>query len=122
MNMSKPYAVVIEDDPKLSLIYTTALQQAGYDAALDINGDQYFSLIAATSPHLVILDLHLPYASGVDILNDIRAKCPEAVIAVVTADFIKAKSLPAKADHVLIKPVSVARLLKIAEEAKGGAA
>lgn len=117
--MSKPYALVIEDDPALSRIYTIALQEAGFDAALDINGNQYSSLITARKPALVLLDLHLPYASGADILYDLRAKCPDAVIAVVTADFIKAKSLPDKADHILIKPVSVERLKKIAEEAKG---
>lgn len=119
MNASQPCALVIEDDPKLSQIYTAALQQAGFDTALDINGNKYPALIASAPPRLVILDLHLPYASGADILNDIRRKCPEAVIAVVTADFIKAKALPAQADHVLIKPVSVARLLNIAKEAKG---
>ncbi|MBI4762643.1 MAG: PAS domain S-box protein [Chloroflexota bacterium] len=117
--MSKPYALVIEDDPALSRIYTIALQEAGFDAALDINGNQYPSLVTARKPALVLLDLHLPYASGANILHDLRAKCPDAVIAVVTADFIKAKSLPDKADHILIKPVSVERLKKIAQEAKG---
>lgn len=115
--MKHPYAVVIEDDPKLSMIYVDTLKEAGFEIALDINGNQYDALLS-TNPDLVILDLHLPFASGVDILNDIRAKCPTAVIAVVTADFIKAKSLPAIADHVLIKPVSIARLLKIAESVK----
>lgn len=115
--MKHPYAVVIEDDPKLSLIYADALKQAGFEIALDINGNQYDALLS-TKPDLVILDLHLPFASGVDILNDIHARCPTTVIAVVTADFIKAKSLPASTDHILIKPVSVARLLKIAESVK----
>lgn len=116
--ISKPYALVIEDDPTLSKVYTLALQQAGFDTALDLNGNQYPSLLAARQPALVILDLHLPYAEGAQVLNDLRAKCPEAVIAVVTADFIKAKSLPDKADHILIKPVSVERLKRVAEQAK----
>ncbi|GAB4448737.1 MAG: hypothetical protein OHK0041_09480 [Anaerolineales bacterium] len=116
--MNRPRALVIEDDPILSQVYTLALQQAGFDAALDLNGDKYSALIASAPPHLVILDLHLPYASGAEVLSDLRARCPEAVIAVITADFIKAKSLPAQADHILIKPVSVARLQKIAEDVK----
>ncbi|MEW6286633.1 MAG: histidine kinase N-terminal 7TM domain-containing protein [Chloroflexota bacterium] len=117
--MRKPRAIVIEDDPILSQVYATALQASGFDVVLDINGNQYASLIAETLPALVLLDLHLPYASGEDILTDLRTKYPDVVIAVVTADIIKVKSLPAKADHVLIKPVSVERLQKIAEEAKG---
>jgi CheY-like chemotaxis protein len=66
----------------------------------------------------LILDLHLPFAFGGDILNVIRAKYPDTIIAVVTADFIKAKTLVG-ADHILIKPVSVASLLRLAESIKG---
>jgi DNA-binding response OmpR family regulator len=117
--MSKPYAIIIEDDPKLSSIFQTALEQADFETAVDLNGDKYQALLDKAEPALVILDLHLPFASGTDILEVIRARYANTVIAIVTADFIKAKTLTGKADHVLIKPVSVASLLKIAESVKG---
>ncbi|MBI5932894.1 MAG: response regulator transcription factor [Chloroflexi bacterium] len=117
--MTQPCAIVIEDDPKLSAIYVTALEHAGFEVVLDMNGDRVKSLLLfSPQPALVILDLHLPFASGMDLLPLIREKCPTTVIAVVTADIVKAKSLPGKADHVLIKPVSLASLLQIAESAK----
>ena len=116
--MTEPYAIVFEDDPQLSLIYMTALQRAGFDVALDVNGDQYIPLLSAAKPALVILDLHLPYADSADILAAVRVQSPTTVVAIVTADFIKAKAFEGKADHVLIKPVSVARLMKIAESVK----
>jgi DNA-binding response OmpR family regulator len=117
--MTQPYALVIEDDPKLGVIFQTALQQAGYDADLDDNGNHYRAFLNARQPNLVILDLHLPFAFGGDILDEIRAKYPGTIVAVVTADFIKAKTLTGKADHILIKPVSVASLLRLAESVKG---
>jgi len=117
--MTQPYALVIEDDPKLGMIYQTALQQAGYDTDLDENGNRYRALLDARRPDLVILDLHLPFAFGGDILNEIRAKYPDTIVVVVTADFIKAKTLTGKADHILVKPVSVASLLRLAESIKG---
>jgi len=117
--MTQPYALIIEDDPKLGMIYQTALQQTGYETDLDENGNRYRALLDARQPDLVILDLHLPFAFGGDVLSDIRAKCPGAVVAIVTADFIKAKTLTGKADHILIKPVSVASLLRLAESIKG---
>lgn len=117
--MSKPYALIIEDDPKLSSIFQTALEQSDFETAVDLNGDKYQSLLDKAEPALVILDLHLPFASGIDILEIIRARYANTVIAIVTADFIKAKTLTGKADHVLIKPVSVASLLKIAASIKG---
>ena len=114
----KPYAIVIEDDPKLSVIFQKALQAAGFETAVDLNGDKYPSLLDHADPALIILDLHLPYASGADILPVVRERCPKSVIVIVTADLYKAKSLPTIADHILVKPVSMTRLIAIAETAK----
>jgi DNA-binding response OmpR family regulator len=111
-------AIVIEDDPKLSVIYSRALQHAGFETLPDINGNQYLARLGESAPDLVLLDLHLPYAAGVEVLTDLRGRFPEAVIVVATADVVKARTLPAGADHVLIKPVSVARLIKIADAVK----
>lgn len=116
--MTPLYALVVEDDPKLGVIYQTTLQQAGYETDLDANGNRYQAFLDARRPDLVILDLHLPFRFGSDILNDIRAKYPDTIVAVVTADFVKAKELTLKADHILIKPVSVASLLRLAESVK----
>lgn len=114
-----PYAVIIEDDPKLSMIYQTTLEHAGFTTALDTEGNKYHPLLTAAKPDLIILDLHLPYASGADILEEIRVQYPDTMIVITTADFIKAKTLTGKADHILIKPVSVRSLLKIANAIKG---
>ena len=116
--MTQPYAIILEDDPKLGVIYQTVLQQAGYETDLDANGNRYHAFLGARQPDLVILDLHLPYAFGGDILNEIRAKYSDTVVAVVTADLVKAKTLTGKADHILVKPVSVASLLRLAESLK----
>lgn len=67
----------------------------------------------------MILDIHLPYAFGADILAEIRDRCPKAVIAIATADIVNAKKLTGKADHVLLKPISLVKLLKLAESVKG---
>ena len=116
--MTRPYALILEDDPKLGAIYQTTLQQAGFETDLDHNGNRYRTFLNAHQPDLVILDLHLPYAFGGDILNEIRAKYSDTVVAVVTADLVKAKTLTGKADHILVKPVSVASLLRLAESIK----
>jgi DNA-binding response OmpR family regulator len=113
-----PRAIVIEDDPKLSTVYARALEHAGFETALDINGNQYLARLDGAAPDLVLLDLHLPYAAGTDVLCDLRSRFPAAVIVVATADLVKARSLPPGADHVLIKPFSMARLLKIADAVK----
>ncbi|MGC1378762.1 MAG: response regulator [Anaerolineales bacterium] len=113
--MNPPLAMIAEDDPKLGMIYETALQQAGYATYLDKGGDQLLNDLPGLDPALIILDMQLPYASGADILRQIRAdkRWDKVPIIVATADLFAAKSLQGQAEYVLLKPVSVARLLEI---------
>jgi CheY-like chemotaxis protein len=110
--MAKPLILIIEDDPKLAIIYQVTLQQIGYDTVLDPDGSQYNAILSRVHPVLIILDLHMPYASGVDILKQIRCdpQWMDIPVIVVTADLILAKALKGQADEVLLKPVSVDRL------------
>jgi DNA-binding response OmpR family regulator len=115
--MTKPYALIIEDDPKLGTIFQIALQQGGFDAEIDSTGKQFSARLSSTAqiPDLVILDIHLPYASGQEIMGQIRSndRWANTFVIVATADLHLAKSLEKQANHVLIKPVSVGRLMKI---------
>jgi DNA-binding response OmpR family regulator len=113
--MAKRSALIIEDDPKLCVIYQTALRQAGFETDLDSTGSQFPDKLSSMQPDLVVLDIHLPYASGKDILEQIRSdeRWAKVVVIVTTADLFLSKSLEKQADYVLIKPVSVGRLMKI---------
>jgi len=113
--MTQLSALIIEDDPKLGVIFQTALQQAGFETELDATGYQFSNKLSSAAPDLVILDIHLPYASGKDILNQIRSNelWVNTVVIVTTADLFLSKSLEKQADYVLIKPVSVGRLMRI---------
>ena len=116
--MTRPFAMIVEDDPKLGMIYETTLQQAGYDTYLDTEGNQIMDKLRSVNPALIILDMHLPYASGADLLRQIRSDGRWAGISIIiaTADLFSAKSLEGQADYVLLKPVSVGRLLEIVRQ------
>ncbi len=113
--MSEPFALIVEDDPKLGAIFETALRQAGFETSLDADGNRWTTFLSKHKPDLVILDLHLPYASGTDILHQLRSDdhSKGIPVVVVTADIFLAKSMESQADFVLLKPVSIARLLEI---------
>jgi CheY-like chemotaxis protein len=110
--MAKPLVLIIEDDPKLAVIYQTTLQQSGFDTALDMNGNQYSAMLSTARPAVIILDLHMPFASGVDILQEIRCdpRLADIPVIVTTADLVLAKSIRGQAQETLMKPVSTARL------------
>ena len=110
--MAKPFVLIIEDDPKLAVIYQTALQQVGFDTDLDADGNQYIAKLSTVNPALIILDLHMPFVSGVDILRQIRSdkRLTNIPVIVTTADLYLAKTIQGQAEEILIKPVSIARL------------
>jgi CheY-like chemotaxis protein len=78
--------------------------------------DGYLALeqLALTLPDLVLLDLHLPHVSGVEILRRIRANehLTHTRVVVVTADLVKAETLAHLADAILVKPISINQLLE----------
>jgi len=72
--------------------------------------------LAEDQPIIVVLDLHLPHASGGDILHLIRseARLAKTRVIVTTADPLMAVSFQAEADLVLIKPISFSQLRDLA--------
>ena len=121
--MEKPFALIIEDDPKLGSIFVAALGQAGYETALDADGNRFLTLLGDKTPTLILLDLHLPYASGAEILAQIRADSRLAKIPIIiaTADLYLARDFQGQVDHILLKPISMARLINIATHLKADA-
>ena len=71
--MAKPFALIIEDDEDLSVIFCEALQAAGFKTEVARAGDTALARLAVTTPGVVVLDLHLPRVAGMDILHQIRA-------------------------------------------------
>ncbi|CAG0929967.1 Transcriptional regulatory protein BaeR [Thermoflexales bacterium] len=108
-------ALIIEDEPKLGVIYDTVLRQAGYETEIIRRGDEALQRLRHTTPTLILLDIHLPYVSGLDLLKVIRvteslAKTP---VIVLTADLYLAQTLEDQADYVLIKSFGVSRLREL---------
>jgi len=117
--MIKPVALVVEDDPVLSQIFTFTLNEA-FDVEAITDGKQALARLAETVPHLVVLDIHLPGASGTEILHFIRSDSRLKKIRVIlaTADSQQADTLEDKADIVLLKPISTVQLRDLAERLK----
>lgn len=69
--------------------------------------------VAALRPDLVLLDVHLPGASGLDLIGGFRAVVPEVDVLVITSEREVAsvqKALRSGVVHYLIKPFTFAVL------------
>ena len=118
--MSKPYALIIEDDPRLGLIYDTVLKQTGFQTEIIQRGDEALKRLPEVSPDLILLDVHLPYLSGADLLKYIRADdwLAKTPVIVLTADLYMAQTLEDLADHVLVKSLGVSQLRNLVTQVR----
>jgi len=114
----EPLALIIEDDDKLSIIFTEALRQAGFDTRVIHDGAEALAKIQTYQPAVIILDLHLPHVSGDVILGAIRhtESLAQTRVIITTADATLAETLRPQSDLVLIKPISYLQLRDLARQ------
>lgn len=114
--MTKPLALIIEDDENLAFIFTLALQGAEFETETILDGRVALERLAEITPDVVVLDLHLPHVSGQEILQRIRTdeRLAETRVMLATADALRGQALDAESDLVLLKPISPSQLRTLA--------
>jgi CheY-like chemotaxis protein len=110
--MTTPLVFIVEDDKKLSEIFSLTLQAAGLQTEQVPDGKAALTRLAEITPDLIILDLHLPNVAGPDILRYIRTSehLAHTRVILATADERLAETLDDQASLVLLKPVSPEQL------------
>jgi len=114
--MSKPLALVVEDDPDIKTVFSEAMKAAGFQTEVIGSGAKAVAWLAVKVPDVIVLDIRLPYVSGVEILRQIRAdpRLVETRVIVTTAYPESATFLQEQADLVLIKPININQLRELA--------
>ena len=110
--MDKPLALIVEDEFDISLVFSKALQAAGFETEIIASGDAALTWLSSSEPDIVILDLNLPRVTGPEILQYIRGdeRLAKTPVVVATAYARLADSVRDQASHILFKPVSFAQL------------
>jgi len=103
----------------LSQIFLLTLSES-FEVEAITDGTQALVRLSETVPHLVVLDINLPGASGAQILHYIRAdpRFESTRVILATADSRQANDLQDKADIVLLKPISITQLRDLANRLK----
>ena len=112
----QPLAFIIEDDKNLANAFGQALAEASYEVEVIRDGHQALKRLREESPRTVILDLHIPFLSGEEILNYIRLdqRLTDTKVIITTADDRRGEELRDLADLVLIKPIGFRQLRDMA--------
>ncbi|HZU87148.1 MAG TPA: response regulator [Anaerolineaceae bacterium] len=119
--MKKPVVLIVEDDRKLSTIYSLTLEETGFEIVTAADGIEAMAQLAQITPDLVLLDLHLPGIPGTQVLQHIRTEARLANVRVIlaTADDRLAETLEGQANMILLKPISPEQLSLLAARIVG---
>lgn len=83
--MNRNLILVVDDDASLRRVVRMQLEEAGYTVALAADGKSALALIDEQQPRLVITDLRMPCADGMELLRHIRESAQETTVIIITA-------------------------------------
>src|SRR5213596_2779215 len=117
----KNHRILIIDDERPILITLEALlQRHGYQIDTAPTASQGLKLLKSKSPSLVLLDLQLPDADGLEMLDRIKTELPDMQVIILTAhDSLHnaIESIKRGAYHFISKPYASEELLSLVEKA-----
>lgn len=105
--------LLVEDDAFLANGLTLVLKDSGFLIDHTEDGIQADIALSSTSYDLVILDLNLPYMSGMEVLKKLRSRNNEVPVLILSArDQVqdRVRGLDAGANDYLTKPFDMSEL------------
>ena len=106
--------LIVEDDSRMAKTLEEGIAGQGYQVETAGTAEEGFFLVHRFRPDLVVLDLHLPKRSGMEILRQIRSQGMEVKVLILTSQNStedRVQGLEAGADDYLGKPFSFPELL-----------
>lgn len=114
----KPQILIVDDDPLMHMLYRRPLENAGYEIIAARSAEEGLETIAATPPHLIIMDIIMPGMDGLTAIRKFKKSSAKDIpVLVITGniaalDAFKKESSMAGGDAFLSKPFSPEQLVK----------
>lgn len=118
--------LVVDDDPDLLKLITTAFARAGFKAYSARNGRLAVQLVRALQPDLMVTDIVMPEKEGIATIIEVKAASPDTSVIAISGggaygrsgNFLQwAEELGA--DEVMAKPFPMSQLLTAARVVLG---
>ena len=115
--------MIADDSNAIRLVLRDILAIGHHELVAEaIDGQDTVEKFAQFNPEVLLLDLAMPKKSGLQVIQELIPKFPEAKIVVVTAsgsDFLRDQCLEAGAVNYISKPFDTAKILKTVDDAIG---
>ena len=109
-----PYIAVVDDEEPVRKALGRLLRASGMEVECYAGGRDFLDAALGRRPDCVILDLHMPRMSGMQVLAELRGRYPRLPVLVITAHDspeVRSQCLAAGARAYLRKPLDAAVLL-----------
>jgi len=112
---TKPYALIVEDEPALVELLRYNLTKEGYEVAIATDGEEALLTIEERQPDIVLLDWMLPKLAGIEVARRIRSKpttrnLPIIMLTARAEETDRIRGLDVGADDYMTKPFSMSEL------------
>ena len=111
--MSIGRILIVDDDPQIRRVMKMTLSAEGYQVEDARTGEEAQETLRASPYDLLLLDINMPGAGGLETCREIRAfsEIPIIMLTVRNAEKDKVSALDAGADDFVAKPFSTPELL-----------
>ena len=109
-----PYIAIVDDEEPVRKALKRLLRASGLDAESYASGKEFLEATALRRPDCLVLDLHMPGMSGVQVLQELRSSktmIPTVVITAYDEPATRMECLAAGASAYLRKPLDERLLL-----------
>lgn len=120
MKTDNRHVLIIDDERPVLMTLEALLKRHGYQVDTAPTAIQGLKALKSKPPKLVLLDLRLPDADGLEMLDRIKAELPEVQVIILTAhDSLHnaIESIKRGAYHFISKPYAPEELLSLVEKA-----
>lgn len=118
-----PFRILVaEDEPHTRRILATLFEGSEFALEAVTDGRQALDAVRGNAPYeLILLDIMMPEASGLDVLRELRglphrARTPVIVLTAKGQDADRQRALALGANEFLTKPFSPKKLLSIVND------
>jgi DNA-binding NtrC family response regulator len=77
--------LVVDDDPYMRTSLADCLMSCGYDVEAATDGVDALGKFRKGAYEMVITDIRMPKMGGLDLLKEVKGRCPETPVIVITA-------------------------------------
>ncbi len=81
----EPRILIVDDEEVVRNVLQRILKEAGYDAAVAVDGEHALDILYQEEYEVVLLDIKMPGMTGIEVLGKLTVEWPDICVIMITA-------------------------------------